>query len=244
MTYEEWYKELQRVINNTIGDYKHLLKTEVEDIRQEAYILIFEIIDKLNEIQERGASPYAYYKQALKKKLAAMRLEEHKQLLHMEVSDIITDENGEEVSLIDLYMKDNNELLDFEIYDECIDKRKKYLQEYYIKNKEKMRQQHKEYYQKNKERIIEQQQRKRNNSPMFKEKECLRSKKYYWENREKVRARQNKHAYEYYHSHPEEMWQRGREYYTKHKDEILKRRKEDYQKKKLNKLKEEFLNEN
>ena len=73
MTYEEYYMELTPIIKNVSCKFNGL-KTNQEDLEQEGYILIFELINKLNNVSNYKA----YFKGALNNKFNNLLLEEHK----------------------------------------------------------------------------------------------------------------------------------------------------------------------
>lgn len=125
----------------------------------------------------------------------------------------------------------------------CKECRKKYLKEYYIKNKEKARESNKIYYLNNKEKIMLSNKNYRiENKDKIKEqrKEYLKNnyekikdgkKRYYDENREKILTKTK----EYYKNNKEKIVARNIKYYKKNKDYIMnrvkiknaKRKKED-----------------
>lgn len=97
MTYEEYYKELTPVIYQVLTKFKGL-KTDKEDLIQEGYILIYEILDKL----EKAENYKSFFYTSFKNKLLNIHLEEHKQGLYLQVSNVLF-KDGEEFDLFDVY---------------------------------------------------------------------------------------------------------------------------------------------
>ena len=158
MTLEEYLEELKPVIKKTIKEFKTSLKMDREDMYQESYILLFSMLDKLDTMEHY----HSYFKVSLTNTYKKIRLEEHKQLLHITTSDRIVNEDGDEVSKIDLFGDMETE---YNIIDPWLDNyfryRKEYSKKYYQENKERILIQSKIYKQTHKEKIREQGKRYR-----------------------------------------------------------------------------------
>ena len=215
MTYEEWYKELKPIVFNCIKKYKSQLKMEKEDMQQEADIFIFEIMDKLNELEETGQKYLAYFKSSLNHKFEKIKEREHKQLIHLEISDIVINDDGEEFCLLDtLDIADNN--INFEIVDDYIEYKRQYHRKWYSEHKERyaayrdahrkeIRAYARNYYHQHKDELNSKE----------------RARIYYDNNRERICEQHRKR----YQENIEEERKRKKEYYYTHKDEINERRK-------------------
>jgi hypothetical protein len=116
------------------------------------------------------------------------------------------------------------------------EKRKKYMREYYLKNKEKAIQNSRKYYQENKEKAI---QNSRKYYQENKDDISLKAKKFRIENNEEVKEKQrqywnenkdykNKKRRDKRIENNEEIKIKEREYYQKNKDSINERRRNHY----------------
>ena len=138
MTYEEYVKELTLEINSLLKKFR--LKTDKEDLKQEAYILIWELFQqgRLDKENYKG-----YFYNSFKYKLLQILEEEHKQGLWIKNSIYKAD-----FTLTDCYSfnTDWENFIDPYLIN-LREKRKEYSKKYYEQNKEhKKKQTRKNYY--------------------------------------------------------------------------------------------------
>lgn len=222
-TFEQYLEELSPTINKLIYKYNGL-KTEKEDLRQEATILLWSMMDKLNPLE----NPKAYFAKCLNTLFFKILIDEHKQGLWVSGSPTFF-VNGEEFDYLDIISEDS-------IHDIYIT-HDPWLENYLEKQREYHKTYNKEYYQQHKEQHREYCRNynfnKYHNNPDFREK-CLQNRKQYCnnpENKEKIRAYAKGYYYrclekrkEYskeYNSRPEvkeKTKERNKKYYQEHKE--------------------------
>lgn len=167
MNFEEYMKELEPTINLLLNKFN--IKTEKEDLYQEAIILIWELYEQ-GRLDKQNYK--AYYYGALKNKLNNILLDEHKQGLWITTHQI---EFENEYSNID------NIIID------------EYLEKLRLRRNELQNKRYKdnpEYRQMKKDRVAEWQ---KNN----KEKHNYNNKKYKEKNREKLRKKSLDYYYKH-----------------------------------------------
>ncbi len=140
-TFEDYYVKLENVIDIWINKYKGM-KTESEDLKQEAYILLFSNVDKLNEKEEFEA----YFAGMLKNVFNQLLKIEHEQGLWIE-SSFSSNVDGEELNLLNTIESGQLQNVRDPWLEEYYKKRRDYQKEYRKKPgvKEKQREYQKRY---------------------------------------------------------------------------------------------------
>ncbi len=240
MTYEECLKEVEPVIYKVISNFKLKLRTDEEDLYQEACILLFNILQENKDIEYIKA----YFKVAFTNLLKTIRVEEHKQLLHITNSDIVENEEGETLSLIDQYSTD----VELDVKDEWLENYIRYIREYkrkyYEEHRDELREKGKAWYKEHRKECIE---RAKKYYEEHKEEYRIYKKRYYEEHREEIREKGKKHYEEhkeeyskwskkYAENHREEIRQNNRKYKEAHREEKNRKARESYRRKKLEKV--------
>lgn len=212
MTFEEYMTEFNGIIYKTIGEYKATIKMEYEDLYQEACLLLFSLIDKLNTMDK----PHAYFKAAWTNRIKQIRVEEHMQLLHITDSEILVNEEGDEISKIDLYGQTES---DMHITDYWLENYLQHKRDYSKEYREEHKEEGKKYREEHKEQIEAQRKiyRERN-----KEAIALRCKIYYETHKDQILEYNKK----YYEEHKEEIAEKSKVYREAHKEQ-----KREYNKK-------------
>lgn len=210
MTYEYYYNELKQEILRLVNRF-YGLRTSKDDLIQEGYILIFEIKDKLDEVQEF----HSYFYKAFRNRLLKILIEEHKSGVWLETP------YKYEGNL-------NNELL-FNMCDtwlmEYEQKQRDYYKKWYQEHKEEMLEYQKKYYQEHREEKLEYYKKWANDN---REKRLEYQKKWVANNKEKV-AQSKKNCYE---KNKEKNLEYQKKYYQEHKEEIKQKQKEYYKRRK------------
>lgn len=264
MTFEEYLDELNPVIHKTIYEFKPLLKMDAEDMYQEACLLLFDLIEKIDNTKKY----YSYFKAALSNKFRQIRVLEHQQLLHLTESNVHINDNGEELDIFELYSDSELDLTITDMwlenriqyikeykrkyreehkeeikeynkkyYEEHREKIQKYSQEYYQTHKEELNEYHKKYKEEHKEVIKEINKRYRDTH-----KDVIKRNKMKWEKTsEKAKEGRARRRKRYIESHKEEIKEYRRKYYQEHKEEINAKKRERRRLKKI-KEKEEQVN--
>lgn len=215
MTYEDYMPELEPIINSVCLKFRNA-KTEREDLRQEAHLVLFKCLEKLQAAPGDGYKPLA--RAIITNRFREIIREEHRrgQWSQCELSDAV-------------------------LSHDCADVTAPFDSDYF----EKERARYHEYYHKNRERILAR-IRARRAANMEREKEYSqkyyqdrrdeineRCKQYYQDHKEQRRAVQNKR----YHSMSEEQKAKRREYsrryYEAHKEEIKERELRKYYERKV-----------
>lgn len=225
-TFADYYTKLERVIDICIKKYDGL-KSEKDDLKQEAYILLFENIDKINEVDNYEA----FFTQVLKNKYYGILVDEHKQGLHSTIS-LNYKKEDDDCDLLDFVDNAKEFIYGFsdEWYETYLKKRRQYDREYkkrpevrakfyeYRKEYEKrpyvkkrISDKKKQYYVKNRTNILEK-QKEYHQRHEIKEKRKEYLKKYEERNRKKLREYQKE-----YRSRPE-VKERAREYQKKYRE--------------------------
>ena len=215
-TFEQYLEELSPTINKLIYKYNGL-KTEKEDLRQEATILLWSMMDKLNSLE----NPKAYFAKCLNTLFFKILIDEHKQGLWISASSTFF-VDGEEFDYLDIVSTDSVSNI-YITHDP-------WLENYLEKQREYHRAYNKEYYEKHKEQHREYYRNynyhKYHNDPNFREKRLESRKKYYNnpENREKIRACSRR----YYYRHAEKRKEYAKEYRQR---PVVKEKIKEYHKK-------------
>ena len=222
-TFEQYYEEFKPAINRMVYRFKGL-KTNREDLFQEALILLWKITDRLNTVN----NPYSYFVAALRNIFVNILIDEHKQGLWA-TDSIYKQYDGEEFNLLDRgnYTTDFN----YNFYDP-------WLENYYQKRREYKR----EYRTRPEvQKYIKEYNKEYNSRPEVKEKRAIYRREYYSnpENKEKrkeynsrpdVIAKKNEYMKEY-NSRPEvkeRIKKYHKEYYSKPEN---KEKQREHQKK-------------
>lgn len=211
MTYEDYMPELEPIIDSVCFKFRNA-KTEKEDLKQEAHLVLFRCLDKLQAAPGDGYKPLA--RAIVTNRFREIIREEHRrgQWSQCELSDAV-------------------------LSHDCTDVTAPFDSDYF----ERERARYREYYRKNRERILARIHARRA-ANMDREREYSqkyyqerrdeigeRCRKYYQDHREEQRAVQNKR----YHSMNEEQKAKrreyGRRYYEAHKAQILAAAKKKYQ---------------
>ena len=200
MSFEEYLKEFEPIIKNLARKFNGL-HMEYEDRMQEGYLLLFSLIDKLNESDMSIKSKAAYFKKRFEGKLNDINLLEHKQMLGKDVS----------CHLFDLERDIFETLTPSDVLLDCEDK---FLTEYRKRrkaSKKKWEATHREQH------LAAKKAWRQRNIEKVKEKDKL----YYQKNKEK----RKEYSKKYYQEHKEEILEKSKKHYQEHKEEIQKRRK-------------------
>ena len=246
MTYDELLDLMTPSINKLLQKYKGL-STEYEDLYQEACILLFEKMEKLNSISE-DKQKIAYFKVAFEGKLKDINIKEHMNMSRKTIT-YFKDESGEDKDIFDVVQKID---IEYQYIDEFLEHviavRRECSRRWREKNPERYREILRNYYhRKGKQRTQEPDikeylrlykslWRKKNEEHVKEYRKC-----YYQKNKEKEKEYQKK----YYEKHKEEISssekykEYQKQYYQEHKEEINTKRKE-YMKKYHEEHKEEI----
>lgn len=204
-TFEQIITKYDRLITAEASKWIQHLWADMEDIKQEVYIIIFKRLDEILQMEDAGG----YIRLITKNACRSMEYQEQKQLKDAQIS--FGDENDFEGSFSSGeigYVKSN-----------YFEKRKQQNHEYYLKHKE----QHKKWYEENKEKLREY---SRNYREEHKDEMRAYSKKRYEEKKEYFEEYHKK----YYQNHREETIERSKKYYQKNKEKILEQQKAYYKK--------------
>ena len=210
MTYEDYMPVLEPIIDSVVYKFRNA-KTEREDLRQEAHLVLFRCLDKLQAAPGDGYKPLA--RAIVTNRFKEIIREEHRrgQWSQCELSDAVLSRD-------------------------CTDVTVSFDDEYFARERARYR----EYYRKNRERILARIHARRA-ANMDREREHARQyyqerrdeigercRKYYQEHKEEQKAAQ----IERYHSMDEEQKAKRREYsrkyYEAHKEEIKERELKKY----------------
>ena len=213
-SYEEYMPELEPIIDSVCYKFRNA-KTEREDLRQEAHLVLFRCLDKLQAAPGDGYKPLA--RAIVTNRFKEIIREEHRrgQWSQCELSDAVLSHDCKDVTV-------------------------SFDDEYFARERARYR----EYYHKNRERILARIHARRA-ANMDREKAYSqryyqerrdetgeRSRKHYQDHKEELKAAQNKK----YHSMDEEQKAKrreyGRRYYEAHREQILAAAKEKYREQK------------
>ena len=218
MTYEDYMPELEPIIDSVCLKFGGA-KTEREDLRQEAHLVLFKCLDKLEAAPGDKYKPLA--RMIITNRFREILREEHKrgQWAQCELSDAVLSMDCAEVTSFD--------------------------DEYFAKAREKRR----EYYWKHRDRILQKMRERRAanlesdkaySKQYYQDRRDelnARSKQYYQEHKEAQKAAQINR----YHSMDEEQKAKrkeyNRQYYEAHKEQILENARKLYRIRKTEKTK-------
>lgn len=189
MTYEEYLVEFKPIMINMCKKYNGL-HIENDDRLQECYLMLFTLMDKLEEI-ETIKNKRAYFKASLDNHFAKINLEEHKQQLF----------NTTSFEDYKINTKDEN------FSDDYIERLRLYKnqksREWYARNREKAIAKSAKYAKENKEKI-------KNYRKLYDKVRYIEKQEYFKEYREKNRDEINRKRREYYQKHKDEISEKRR----------------------------------
>lgn len=189
MIYEEYLVEFEPIIINMCKKYNGL-HIENDDRLQECYLMLFTLMDKLEEI-ETIKNKRAYFKASLDKHFAKINLEEHKQQLFNTTSFEDYKTNTKDETSPDDYIKR------FRLY------KNQKSREWYARNREKKLAYMKEYAKEHKEDIKRYRQ-------LYDRVRYIEKQGYFKEYRENNRDEINRKRREYYQKHKDEINEKRR----------------------------------
>ena len=215
-TFEQIITKYDRLITAEASKWIQHLWADMEDIKQEVYIIIFKRLDEILQMEDAGG----YIRLITRNACRSMEYQEQKQLKDAQVS--FGDDNAFEgcFSSGEIgYIKSG-----------YFEKIKKYKHEYYLKNREQYREKSKEYYRNNKEKAKEY---GRKYYEEHKEELKEYERKYYQDNKEKAKKRYQgnkekakEYGHKYYEEHKERCKEKAKEYRRKYYEEHKERCKE------------------
>ena len=191
-TFEQIIEKYEGVIISEASKWIQHLWADMDDIKQEVYIIIFKRLDEILQMEDAGG----YIRLITKNACRSMEYQEQKQLKDAQVS--FGDENAfegsfssAEIGCIKSGYFEKRKKQSHEYYlknkERCIERAKKWYQD----NKEKWKEYYRKYYEEHKEELNERERKRyKENKERYKE----YYKKYYWENAERIRERQREYA--------------------------------------------------
>ena len=214
MKFEEYYELLLPIIKTNIKQFSGL-RMEPEDLIQEASILIYNKIDKLDAI-DTIEGKCKYFKTCLNGLFKNINIKEHEQLLNVTSSYSMSKHDGSDEAIID-YIDNSN--IDIDYKDE-------FLEHIYEVRRENLKRWRKE----NHEHILEYDRKYRDE---HRERYRELNRNYYNRHKEEINKKRRENI--------DVINAKRRAKYQEHKDEYNAKRREQYRLKKLAELENNMI---